>query len=277
MASNEEFELQLRLEAEEAERNSHPVKESDNPLLRRDPNDGTLYEYDLIRKGWFPKIDDDFIAMYQASYGVTKSDESNDSGIKPESFLNSTTSKDVATQDDDQSITQNGEKLESPIQAADPLHAATKRSVPDQTQPSGSDSKRAKKSASAAPAEWFEMQDEHNRNVYVSNLPEELEEQEFVELMSKCGMVMKDPSTNRFKVKLYRDSNGHLKGDALCTYIKIESVQLAEQILDGSLFKDREIKVEKAKFQLKGQYDPTKKPRKLKAKDKQKMKQKLQK
>ena len=38
------------------------------------------------------------------------------------------------------------------------------------------------------------------------------------------------------KIKLYRDSNGVPKGDALCTYAKVESVQLALTILDGSTY-----------------------------------------
>ncbi len=42
--------------------------------------------------------------------------------------------------------------------------------------------------------------------------------------------------SNKPKIKLYRDSNGIPKGDALCTYAKVESVQLAFTILDGSTY-----------------------------------------
>lgn len=34
-------------------------------------------------------------------------------------------------------------------------------------------------------------------------------------------MVLKDQTTNKFKIKLYRDANGEIKGDGLCTYIKV--------------------------------------------------------
>jgi HIV Tat-specific factor 1 len=264
MSSNEDFELQLRLEAEEAKRKRDPLPEADNPYLTRDPSDGTLYEWDAERKAWFPKIDDNFIAMYQASYGVnaTESNKSvgSDDGKQPEP-----TDKNE----------EDAKEGDSTIDTSKPSKSSVDRKRPiESTDPTGSDGKRGKKEA---PAEWFEMQDEHNRNVYVSNLPTDLDEEEFVQFMSKCGMVMKDANTNRFRVKLYRDTEGQLKGDALCTYIKVESVQLAEQILDGYVFKGKEVKVEKAKFVLKGEYDPSKRPRKPKAKDKQKIKKKLEK
>lgn len=39
---------------------------------------------------------------------------------------------------------------------------------------------------------------------------------------------------------------------------KPESVKLCLQLLDGSTYKDHKIKVEKAKFEMKGTYDPKK-------------------
>lgn len=52
-------------------------------------------------------------------------------------------------------------------------------------------------------------------------MPLDITEEEFIELMGKCGMIMKDPKTQKYKVKLYMDSNGYLKGDGLCDYIKV--------------------------------------------------------
>lgn len=69
---------------------------------------------------------------------------------------------------------------------------------------------------------WFEVSDETNNKVYVSNLPTDINEAEFVDLMQKCGLVMKDPDTGKMKVKLYTEPKTDvLKGDALCTYIKV--------------------------------------------------------
>ena len=66
------------------------------------------------------------------------------------------------------------------------------------------------------------MSDETNNKVYVTNLPLDITEEEFVNVMQKCGMVMKDPDTGKMKVKLYTEKGSDiLKGDALCTYIKV--------------------------------------------------------
>ena len=39
---------------------------------------------------------------------------------------------------------------------------------------------------------WFEIDKEHNHNVYVSGLPLDVTKEEFVELMSKCGIIMEN-------------------------------------------------------------------------------------
>lgn len=42
--------------------------------------------------------------------------------------------------------------------------------------------------------------------------------------MSKCGVIDVDIRTNKPKTKIYKDSNGMPKGDALCTYVKVTQV-----------------------------------------------------
>lgn len=76
---------------------------------------------------------------------------------------------------------------------------------------------------------------------------------------------MKDPRTNKPKVKFYKDEQGNLKGDATCCYIKKESVELALQILDGWDLNGHKVRVERAKYELKGEFDPAKKKQKLSA------------
>lgn len=69
---------------------------------------------------------------------------------------------------------------------------------------------------------WFEMDDEHNTKVYVSNLPLDITDQEFLDVMQKCGLVMKDAETGKMKIKLYTEPDtNQLKGDGLCSYIKV--------------------------------------------------------
>lgn len=231
MASvNEQFELQLALEAKEAQLKKSSEEES-NPGVFKDV-DGTPYEWDHQRQAWFPKIDDDFIAKYQESYGVNQPDVS---------------TSEVKNKEDDLT------------------------SIPE------SDGKKRKLEEPSEPT-WFEVDDDHNTQVYVSNLPLNITEEEFVAFMLKCGLILKDPDTGKLKIKLYKDSEGNVKGDGLCCYIKVESVDLALQILDGYNLDGKEVSVERAKFTMKGnQYDPSKKPRKKKGKDKEKMKKRIEK
>ena len=68
---------------------------------------------------------------------------------------------------------------------------------------------------------WFDIDTEKSTHVYVSGLPSDLTDEEFNELMAKCGLIMFDPHTRKPKLKLYREADGSLKGDGLCCYIKV--------------------------------------------------------
>lgn len=58
--------------------------------------------------------------------------------------------------------------------------------------------------------------------------------------MSKCGIVMRDPVTEEYKVKLYKDKEGNLKGDGLCCYLKVSRSRCSSLqsllYVDGQLF-----------------------------------------
>lgn len=233
--AEDDFQKQLELEAREKETKEQGDWSVPNSTYV-DPNDGTVYEWDSVKRAWFPKVDDNFIAAYQANYEYRDEETAGTQSTTDTSQQNSTTAQ--------------VEQAES--------------------------ERNLKRKANNEPA-WFEIDDAHNTNVYVSGLSVDTTEEEFIELMSKCGLIMKDPDTMKYKIKLYRNSDGTLKGDARCCYIKIESVGLALDILDGYMHKGKEIHVERAQFELKGAYDPSKKPRKKKAKDKEKLKKKLDK
>merc|ERR1712218_598104 len=134
------------------------------------------------------------------------------------------------------------------------------------------EAKKKKKTEAEKEAAWFEEEESKSTKVYVSNLPTSITEESFVEFMSKCGMVEFDVRTKKPKVKLYRDREDQLKGDGLCSYIKPESVELALTILDGSDFEGKKISVQRAKFEMKGEYDPKLKPKKLSKKQIEKAK-----
>lgn len=151
-------------------------------------NDGAVFFFDNVKKAWFPKVDDDFLAMYQLNYG----------------FIDNTTKEPEA------------EKVVPEVEQP--------KVPPEEPQPEGSTGKKRK--APVLPPKWFEVAPEQNTKVYVSNLPTDITDDEFAELMAKCGMVMKDVKSGKLKLKLYRDSNGQLKGDGLCHYIKVSESQL---------------------------------------------------
>lgn len=190
--------------------------------------DGSKLFWDVDKKAWIPKVDDDFLAFYQMSYG----------------FVDNTSKNDEEKQEP-QKVAQKKEVT------------GVKRKIEPQ---------------------WFQATEDTNTKVYVSNLPQDLTEEEFVTLMQKCGLVERDPITQKMKVKLYTDKEHNcFKGDALCTYIKIESVDLALKLIDGSIYKGQKIKVERAQFQLKGAYNPALKPKKKKKKELEKLKKMQQK
>lgn len=196
--------------------------------------DGATFFWDDKKNAWFPKIDDDFMAVYQMNYG----------------FVDNTTG-DASRSDE--------------VLKGKDVPNETTQSIETDKKPSN---KRKNQQESL---QWFELPPEQNTKVYVSNLPDNITEEEFIELMSKCGMIFRDPGSNKLKIKLYAEPDGQLKGDGLCHYIRVESVDLAINLLDGTDVRGKKIKVQRAKFEMRGDYNPTLKPKKKK-KDKEKLK-----
>ncbi|KAK1882591.1 HIV Tat-specific factor 1 like [Dissostichus eleginoides] len=226
--ANKDFTEQLRMQEMYDRRNA----DGSDANTYIDPEDGTVYDWDSEKKAWFPKITEDFIAAYQANYGF------NEDGV-PDANIAVSSSNTAAPETDSKS---SGKK-----KPAD----STEYQDPDE------ESKEAKQKAEKRKAEqgWFDIEDTKNTNVYVSGLPLDVSNEEFVEIMSKCGIVMRDPITEEYKVKLYKDKEGNLKGDGLCCYLKKESVALALRLIDESEVRGYRLHVEAAHFELKGQYD----------------------
>ncbi|KAK0524528.1 hypothetical protein OC834_005499 [Tilletia horrida] len=73
-------------------------------------------------------------------------------------------------------------------------------------------------------------------SVYVSNLPLDATQEELASVFSRYGVLLEDDSGSAAnRIKLYRDSATDMfTGDALITYFKPESVELAVNVLDES-------------------------------------------
>uniref|UniRef100_F6R4G6 17S U2 SnRNP complex component HTATSF1 n=2 Tax=Monodelphis domestica TaxID=13616 RepID=F6R4G6_MONDO len=226
--NNEEFTEQLRLQQLYEECSELP--EGNDPYTYVDQADGTAYEWDLDKKAWFPKITEDFLATYQANYGFPPDEPASSHPQKAKE-----SDKNVKAGEDptDQKTAQNSEKKQK---------GEKRKPEPG----------------------WFHVEEGRNTNVYVTGLPPDITKDEFIQLMSKCGIIMKDPQTEEYKIKLYKDKQGNLKGDGLCCYLKKESVDLALKLLDDDVIRGYKLHVEKAKFQLKGEYDASKKKKKCK-------------
>lgn len=68
---------------------------------------------------------------------------------------------------------------------------------------------------------WFDVDTDKSSHVYISGLPSDITEDEFKDLVTKCGLIMIDPITHKWKLKLYYNKDGTPKGDGLCCYIKV--------------------------------------------------------
>jgi HIV Tat-specific factor 1 len=111
----------------------------------------------------------------------------------------------------------------------------------------------------------------------VTNLPPDTTEDEIRETFSKCGVIAEEIDSGKPRIKLYRNEDGTLKGDALIIYFRPESVELAIQMLDGTALRygtAGNMIVQAADFSYKAQQEA---PSKTNNKDKRKIIKKMQK
>lgn len=54
-----------------------------------------------------------------------------------------------------------------------------------------------------------------NNAIYVTSLPDDVDEEELHQVFSKFGMIAESAENNKPRIKLYADDQGNFKGDAL--------------------------------------------------------------
>ena len=221
---NNNFDEQLQMQevyGDTKDRDTQKDPSTETKSFRQLPDD-PRYERDLDKKAWFPKITEDFIATHQANY----------------SFSNGGASSSTANVQD---------------VSARPAEELPQRKVPEPTDPKKRGEERKTESG------WFPIGEDKSTHVYVSGLPPDITVDEFVQLRSKFGIIMRDPQTEEFKVNLYKDNQGNFKGGGICCYLKREFVDLALKLLDEDEIRGYKLHVKLAKFQLKGEYGDSKK------------------
>lgn len=74
--------------------------------------------------------------------------------------------------------------------------------------------------------------------MYVTGLPLDATVEEVHDLFSrKCGVIAEEIDSGRPRIKLYTDSDGSFKGDALVVFFKPQSVEMAIMLLDDTDFR----------------------------------------
>ncbi|KAJ6663318.1 hypothetical protein lerEdw1_010454, partial [Lerista edwardsae] len=255
---NDEFHQQLRLQELYGKREGEEGGGGGDQLTYTD-SDGAQYEWDAERKAWFPKVTEDFLATYHASYGFPSESSDNSSTSVTKTELKPSADSKTA-------------RIQQPVDQKVPPSADLKQKGEKRKLDAGKGiivhglevNCNITNLITISPLGWFHVEDQKNTNVYVTGLPPDITKDEFVQVMSKCGIIMRDLQTEEPKIKLYKDKEGNLKGDGLCCYLKRESVELALKLLDENEIRGHKLHVEVAQFQLKGEYDASKKKKKCK-------------
>ncbi|KAG2300387.1 hypothetical protein Bca4012_011972 [Brassica carinata] len=224
-------------------------------------DDGTRYKWDKALRAWAPQNEPQGSADPYGLEEMTFAEE--DEIIPTINILDTSVDKEDASKD-----VVAGKKEEDGSDQTAEINNNGKRKLPEE--------ETEKKEANKPPEAWFELK--VNPHIYVTGLPKDVTIEEVVESFSKCGIIKEDDS-GKPRIKLYSDkATGELKGDALITYMKEPSVDLAIQILDGAPLRPDDkllMSVSRAKFEQKGERFITKQTDNKKKKKLKKVEQKL--
>eukprot|EP01114_Cavostelium_apophysatum_P014695 TRINITY_DN3872_c0_g1_i1.p1 TRINITY_DN3872_c0_g1~~TRINITY_DN3872_c0_g1_i1.p1 ORF type:complete len:338 (-),score=70.11 TRINITY_DN3872_c0_g1_i1:4-1017(-) len=107
-----------------------------------------------------------------------------------------------------------------------------KQNKPKKVELSAAEKKKRKLEQKQAAKEAVEKA--KKSNAYVTGLPTDITVNELVQTFSKCGIIKRDEETAEPKIRIYTDDAGKPKGDALISFFRPESVDLALTLIDQS-------------------------------------------
>ncbi|CAH2072623.1 unnamed protein product [Thlaspi arvense] len=205
---------------------------------------GTRYKWDKTLRVWAPQDDP---PGGVDPYGLEEMTFATEDEVFPAINI-----LDTSAEKEDELT---GEKEEDGSDETAEINTNRKRKLPEQ--------ETEKKEANKPPESWFELK--VNPHIYVTGLP--------------TDVTLDEDDTGKHRIKLYTDkATGNLKGDALITYMKEPSVDLAIQLLDGAPLRLGDkllMSVSRAKFEQKGERFITKQTDNKKKKKLKKVEQKL--
>jgi HIV Tat-specific factor 1 len=190
-----------------------------------DDENGNTWEFDYDTQKWVPYLEDKLIEQQQSAYGTAPD----------------TTAEDLAENERKRKWKEEMESL-NPNKEEPPL-------------------KKIKKKKKGQTQEQ-QTQQPFNSSIYVTGLPTDLSMTELLQYFEKkCGQVKLDSVTAEPKAKFYLDENKKPRGDALITFFKAPSVDLAITLLDETEIRPGfKIHIEPAQFTPKESTEKKDKP-----------------